>query len=100
MAHVLEREFLPEGGGDTDPYVSMRESGVKKILVARTAVVEYDIKAAVRKCPAKQLRAYAAQYFEKDQNVQAMMTGRRQGGFRFVGHLRHNGLAAKGQTAP
>ena len=98
MAHVIEREFLPEGRGDTDPYVSMHESGVKRILGARTAVSEYESKEAVTKRLAKQLRAYADQYFAKDQNVQVMMNGRWQGGFRFIGTQHRNGLAEKGPT--
>lgn len=98
LAHVLDHEFLPEGKEDDDPYLHMHEAGIKRILQARASVVEFESKEIVRKCLAKQLRAYADQYFEKDQNVQVMADGRWLGGFRFVGALRHNGLVEKGPT--
>ena len=43
-AHVIDREFLPEGHEDPDAYIAMRETCVKMILTARTAVVEYESK--------------------------------------------------------
>ena len=50
LSHVLEHEFLPEGKEDSDPYMSYREAGVKRILAARSAVVEYEIKEVIRTC--------------------------------------------------
>ena len=98
LAHVSGHEFLPQGKEDDDPYIQMREAGIKRILQARASVVEFGSKEIVRKCLTKQLRAYADQYYEKDQDVQVMTNGRWLGGFRFVGTLHHNGLVEKGPT--
>ena len=50
LTHVLDHEFLPEGQEDSDPYVSYHEAGVKRILAARSAVVEYESKEVIRTC--------------------------------------------------
>ena len=97
-AHVTGHEFLPKGKEDIDPYISTRESGIKRILAARSEAVEFEGREAIRKCLTKKLRAYGDPYFEKYQNAQVMMNGRWNGGFRFVGPLRHNGLVEKGPT--
>ena len=93
LDYGYEPEFLSEGQEEPDPYISMCEAGIKRILNDRTALAEYGSKEGVRKCLTDQLRSYADQFFGKGQNAQAETNGRWNGGLRLVGAFLQNGLA-------
>ena len=85
-------------GNPASIHVPKQEKNLQSILIARSAVIEYECKDVIRKCLTKNLRAHSDYQFRKDEPVQILVKKQWMGGFRFLANLHHNGIVECGSV--
>ena len=91
-----EHDFSAEEDAADSIHIEREEMNLKNILVARSAVIEYECRNVIQSCLRRNLRAHVGYNFQKDEAVQVWQGSQWLGGYRFLARIHHNGVVGCG----